>query len=266
MPPEARPPRPFAAIILAAQRHGVADPLAVRAGVTHKCMVPIHGQPLLAHVIAALQAVPGLTHLRIVVEAGAAPLPDACVPPGSVRVQYVAAASNLADSVYAATHDLDLPTIITTADNVLMTPEALAAMLATLADGADVALAMATKAAVLAAHPDGQRRFYRFADDEYSNCNLYAFSGAKAFRAAESFRGGGQFAKKPLRLLAAFGIVNVILFRLGRLSLASAMHRLSGRLRLRLQAVTLSDGAHAIDVDNERTYGVAAELLAARGG
>lgn len=265
MLPESRPPRAFAAIILAAQRHGVTDPLAVRAGVTHKCMVPIGGQPLLAHVVAALQAMPGLAHLRIVVEAGATPLPDACVPPGPLRVQYVAAAPNLADSVYAATHDLDMPTIVTTADNVLLTQGALAAMLAALADRADVALAMATKDAVLAAHPDGQRRFYRFADNEYSNCNLYAFSGAKAFRAAESFRGGGQFAKKPLRLLAAFGIVNVILFRLGRLSLAGAMRRLSGRLRLRLDAVILPDGAHAIDVDNERTYGVAAELLAVRG-
>ena len=72
-------------------------------------------------------------------------------------------------------------------------------MLAAIVGGADVALAMSTRAAVMAAHPDGQRRFYQFADDQYSNCNLYGFSGARAFAAAESFRSGGQFAKKPPR-------------------------------------------------------------------
>lgn len=181
-----------------------------------------------------------------------------------MRIDYVASAPNLADSVYAATSDLDLPTIVTTADNVLLTPGAVGEMLTAIGGGADVGLAMATKAAVLAAHPDGQRRFYRFSDDEYSNCNLYAFSGAKAFKAAESFRGGGQFAKKPMRLLAAFGVINVLLFRLGYLSLDGVAKRLSGRLRLKVQAVVLKDGAHAIDVDNERTYDVAAQLLDAR--
>lgn len=257
-------PLPFAAIILAAQRHGIIDPLAAQAGISHKCRVPIAGKPLIAHVLAALQATPGLVHLRIVIEDEATPLPDDCLPPGPVAVTYVIAADNLADSVYAATQDLDMATIVTTADNVLLTPAAVTQMLATIAGGTDVTLAMATKQAVLTAHPDGQRRFYRFKDDEYSNCNLYGFSGAKAFRAAESFRGGGQFAKKPKRLLAAFGLLNVILFKLGVLSLSDVMRRLSARLHLRIAAVVLADGSHAIDVDNDRTYKVAAELLAAR--
>jgi len=70
---------------------------------------------------------------------------------------------------------------------------------------------MATKASVLAAHSEGQRRFYRFSDNEYSNCNLYAFAGARAISAAESFRSGGQFAKKPLRLVMAVGGVALAL-------------------------------------------------------
>jgi hypothetical protein len=137
-------------------------------------------------------------------------------------------------------------------------------VLAPLAEGADVALALCTEASVMAAHPQGQRRFYRFSDDAYSNCNLYALAGPAAMRAAESFRSGGQFAKKPLRMIAALGPVNLALLLLKRLSLRSAITRLSRRFRLRVEPVILADGAHAIDVDNARTYACAELLLAKR--
>ena len=42
------------AIVLAAQRAGRLDPLAERAGVSHKCLVPIGGVPLITHVLTTL--------------------------------------------------------------------------------------------------------------------------------------------------------------------------------------------------------------------
>lgn len=264
MPPETvRLPR-LLAVVLAAQRAGVIDPLAANAGVTHKCLVPIDGRALIAHVVAALQATPQIERIRIVVEPAVVELIRPHLPPGSLPVEFTASEPNLVDSVYAATRDIDQPTILTTADNVLLTPGAVASVQAALAGGADVVFAMATKSSVLGAHPEGQRRFYRFRDDEYSNCNLFGFAGARAFRGAEMFRGGGQFAKKPLRLVAAIGVFNVVLFLLGWLSLDGAMRRLSRRLQLRAEAVVLEDGAHAVDVDNERTFRVASLLLTQR--
>ncbi|MDO9488983.1 MAG: hypothetical protein Q7J32_11460 [Sphingomonadaceae bacterium] len=44
------------ALVLAGKRDGVLDPLAAAAGVTHKCLVPIAGRPLIAHVVDALAA------------------------------------------------------------------------------------------------------------------------------------------------------------------------------------------------------------------
>jgi len=252
------------AILLAAQRAGTVDPLASGASVTHKCLVPIAGRALITHVVTALQATPGLKLIRIVVEPATADLVRAQLPPGEVPVEFIAARDNLADSVYAAAQDLDQPTIVTTADNVLLTPGAVASVELAMQRGADIVFAMATKSAVLAAHPEGQRRFYRFTDDEYSNCNLFGIAGARAFRGVEMFRGGGQFAKKPLRLIAAIGPFNCVLFLLGRLSLKGAMARLSKQLRLRAEAVVLKDGAHAIDVDNDRTFRVASLLLGQR--
>lgn len=254
----------FVAVILAAQRAGMVDPLAAEAGITHKCLVPIAGKPLIAHVAAALFATPGLERLRIVVEPDAVAEVEAVLPRGPVAPEYIPAATNLADSVFAAADDLDQPVVVTTADNVLLTPPAVEAMRGELAGGADVAIAMATEASVRAAHPDGQRRFYRFADDAYSNCNLYAFAGLHALRAAETFRGGGQFAKKPMRLLAFAGPINLALLLLKRVSLKSGLARIGRRFRLKIAPVILADGSHAIDVDNRRTYDCAAELLAKR--
>jgi len=258
------PDAPFTAIVLAAQRAGCVDPLAEAAGVPNKSLVPIQGAPLIRHVVEALQATPGVSRVRIVVEPRTAPLIRAALPGGGAPVEFVDAADNLADSVYAAARGVAQPMLVTTSDNVLLTPGAAQATLRALADGADVALALATQASVLAAHPDGQRRFYRFSDDAYSNCNLYAFAGPAAVGAAESFRSGGQFAKKPLRMIVHMGPINLALLLMGRLSLRGAIRRLSRRFRLRVEPVILADGAHAIDVDNPRTYACAEILLERR--
>lgn len=256
----------FTAILLAAQRAGQADPLAEAVGLSHKCLVPIGGAPLIAHAAAALAATPGCRRLIVVIEPAMFAPVRAVLRDGPPPVDFVAAADNLADSVFAAADGIDGPMIVTTADNVLLTPGAVEAMLATLAGGAEAAVAMANKASVLAAHPEGQRRFYRFSDDEYSNCNLYGFGGAGAVKAAEAFRSGGQFAKRKSRLIAAVGLVNVALLAMGRLSLEGALARVGRRLGLRLEPVVLADGSHAIDVDNERTYRCAALLLERRRG
>jgi molybdopterin-guanine dinucleotide biosynthesis protein A len=41
-------------LILAGKRDGTLDPLAERAGVSHKCRVPIMGKPLLQWVVEAV--------------------------------------------------------------------------------------------------------------------------------------------------------------------------------------------------------------------
>jgi GTP:adenosylcobinamide-phosphate guanylyltransferase len=258
-------PPDFTAIVLAAQRAGRVDPLAAEWGVPNKSLVPIGGAPLICHVVAALRETPGLARIRVVVEPQSAPAIATALPAGGPPLEFVVAADNLADSVYAAAEDIAGAMLVTTSDNVLLTPGAVAETLGALA-AADVALALATEASVRAAHPEGQRRFYRFADDAYSNCNLYAFSGPAATAAAESFRSGGQFAKKPLRMIAHLGPVNLALLLMGRLTMRGAIRRLSRRFGLKVEPVILADGSHAIDVDNARTYACASALLESRRG
>lgn len=261
--------RRIIAIVLAGQRRDVVNPLAARAGVSHKCLVPIAGRPLIAHVLETLTALPAAAEIHISVEpaaeAGLRPVLAEFATRG-VPVRLVPSHARLADSLIAAAEDDAGPFLVTTADNVLLTPDAVAQVRAALEE-ADGVAAMARRASVLAAHPEGQRNFYRFRDDEYANCNVYALANRKAIDAgAEVFRGGGQFMKSVWRMIAAFGLHNILLLRLGLFSREAAMRRLSRRLGLVVRAIEFTDGSLAIDVDNERTYRVCEELLAKRAG
>jgi hypothetical protein len=135
-----------------------------------------------------------------------------------------------------------------------------------LASEGDAVVVLATRESIRAAHPDGQRKFYEFKDVAISNCNVFWLRNAKALRATEAFREGGQFAKNRARIAKAFGIINLIRFRLGWWTLDTAFKAISRRFGVGVVPQITPDGAFAIDVDNERTYGVAELLLKARKG
>lgn len=81
------------------------------------------------------------------------------------------------------------------------------------AAGSDVAVAFARCQSALDAQLEGQRRFYRLADDACSNGNSYWIGSTKGLDVAEVFRSGGQFAKHLLRIVEAFGLLNLLRFR-----------------------------------------------------
>lgn len=253
------------ALVLAGRREGHVDPLAGAAGLADKCLVTVAGRPMILHVLDALDATPGID--RIVVSINDADTLDGLAEVSALKrrgkLTVVTARRNLVDSVLAAINTASFPVFVTTADNVLLTPDA-ASQFITAAGQADVAVAFARQRSVLAAHPEGQRRFYKFSDDSYSNCNTYWLGTRKALEVAEVFRSGGQFAKHPLRIIEAFGFLNLLRFHYGIGTLDAAFGRFSRRFRQTIKAVVLDDGAVAIDVDNPRTLGVTQEILAGR--
>ena len=62
---------------------------------------------------------------------------------------------------------------------------------------------------------------------------LFWLRDATALKAAEAFRQGGQFITAKGRSAKAFGIFNLIRFRLGWWKLDTAFRAISGRLELR---------------------------------
>ncbi len=257
----------IAALVLAGKRDGTIDPLAASGKVSHKCLVRVGGKPMLTYAIEALASSPMVGRIYVSIDDPSVieGIPGLDRLRGEGRLEVVQAHHNLVDSVLAAADVASFPLLITTADNVLLSPAAVAAFdAAARNEGADAAVAFARRESVLDAHPDGQRRFYRFSCGAYSNCNLYWIGARRALTSAEVFRSGGQFAKHPGRIIGAFGLVNLLRFRLGIGTLSGGFTRFSRRLGLSIRPVVIADGHVAIDVDNERTKTVAEEVLARR--
>src|SRR3546814_11226392 len=89
-----------------------------------------------------------------------------------------------------------------------------------------------------------------------SNGNAYWVGHPGALKAAEAFRGGGQFVKKPLRVMRVFGLINLLRFRFGLGPIHHVFRRISRQLKVEVAPLLVRDGATAIDVDNERSLRV----------
>ena len=265
--------RPFSVIVMAAQRAGVLNPLAARAGVSHKCIVPLRGKPLIEYVYEILADTPGVTHVRVSVEPEAwEPVRALAAPLAAKGITFdiVENETSIADSAYKAAEGIEGPFLITTADNVIMTPDAILKAMDPIWGNADVTIGLTTREAVLKARgeqssPSNQNVGpYKLRDCRISNCNLYGFKGRHVLQAAEFFREGGQFSKNKGRLVRAVGVGTFILGALKLLTLEGLTKRLSKRFRVRIKSVVLEDGSQAIDVDNFRTYDLAEMILEKR--
>ncbi len=256
---------PVRMIVLAGRDPRGTDALARSFGKTHKCLVPLAGRPLVAHVLQTAAVHPAIESLAISVEREAFEgLFDVLSQlPGRGIAKLVEARENLVDSVLAAAEGWEGPVLVTTADHALLTPASIDTMIAAMAN-ADAAFAMAPRDAVLAAHPQHLHPFLEFADGAYASCNLYAAADPEALRAVEVFRGGGRFAGNAWGVLRAFGFVNLALLSLRAASLFDAATRVSRRIGQRLAPVVLHDGSQALDVDDAATHAAAEALLAQR--
>ncbi len=254
-------------IILAGKRAGALDPLAAKAGVSQKCVVPVGGMPMIEHTVRALAACEPVTDIRVVAhdtaEIVAIPIIASLIAEG--RLSFRPAAFNLVDSVTAAADGAQFPLLITTADNCLVTPEGYTEFIEKArADGLEAASAMSRREDVQAADRDGQARFYKFRDGEFSNCNMYWLATPRSLQSAEIFRNGGQFVKFPARIAKAFGLTNLIRFHFGWANRDKLFAAISRRFGFEMRPITMSKGEYAIDVDNERTFHVTEKLLAQR--
>ena len=257
----------FHAVVMAAQRVGVVNELAADAGVSHKCLIEMDGKKLIEHVLDCLDASPEIDQITVSIDdvavLEAVPAFKRLQEEGKARA--VEAGINLFSSFLGAVEGGRYPSIITTADNVLLTPAMVSHFCGSIVEqNARAALAVTEKAVLLDVYPDGQRRFYKFADNEYSNCNLYAVVDQETSDLASVFATGGQFAKSLARVLKAFGLWNAIAYRFALYSLDKGMARLSKKFDTKLVAIRMPFPEAPIDVDNFRSKKLANEILQAR--
>jgi len=262
----------YSGLVMAARRPGILDPLAKAAGVSHKCMVPVHGKPMLERVVSAMLDSGRCKHIYISIDQPEVMLTSKRLSDWLTngQVTTVDAGNNLSDSVLAAATsipDQNWPVLISTADNALHTPDIVRDFI----DGAearatDVALGITREEVVIATLPDAVKAFHRVKDGGFSSCNLYALRNRKALKTVEVFRGGGQFGKRHWRIFKAFGLVSFIMYKFRLITIEGIVRRVGKGFNVSVAPVFLPYDFGPIDVDDQNSFDLTEKLLRQREG
>lgn len=258
----------FTAVVLAADR-GPGDPVARAAGVRCKSMTPINGTPMVFRVLDALSASSEVEGQIL------------CGPPQSIldrepslaerirsdNIQWVEnqqTPSTSASHVFQSLPET-APILLTTADHAMLNADIVDyfGQKARLS-GCDVVVGLARHKLVTTAYPRTRRTATLLQDGSYCGCNLFAFLTPGARRAADVWRQVESQRKKPLRVIRVLGVMAVVRYLMGRLSLAGALDRMSRRLGFKAGAVILPFAEAAIDVDSVEDWQLVEKIVASK--
>ena len=247
-----------AALILAGSR-ALPDPVATAEGVPHKSLVKVGGVALLERVARALTAA-GCP--RVAVSAND---PEVRALATQLGLAGFAPGAGPAESVSLALAQWDAPLLVTTSDHALLEPRWVADFVADAPANADVAVLLAKREQVEAAAPGSRRTWLRFADGDWSGCNLFLLATPRASAAAALWQRVEAERKRPWRLAARLGWRMLASYCLGRLSLAQAVASLGRREGLVAAIVPARNGLAAVDVDRPGDLAQVRQIIGDRG-
>jgi GTP:adenosylcobinamide-phosphate guanylyltransferase len=257
------------ALILAASRRGPEDAVAKIQNISHKCLVVIDGMVMLERVVREIRDAKDIGDIYVSIEnrelLESVPALKAMLDKGEIH--YTPSADNLFLSVKAAIEDIQdpWPLVISTGDNALHTSDMIDHFTSDiLSKPLDAAIAMTPASVILKAYPDGKRAFHELKDGGWSSCNLYALTTPASLKAAKVFEGGGQFGKQPKRILKAFGLMFMLLYKFKLASSTQLTNILSRRWGLNIKLVSMPYADAPIDVDNPGDFERTESILKSR--
>jgi hypothetical protein len=183
---------------------------------------------------------------RVAVSAGAAEVAEEVRRLGA---QLIAPGPGPSASTAAGLDTLGAPLLVTTADHALLRPEWVTDFMAGVPANADVAVLLARREAVEAAAPGSKRTYLRFADGDWSGCNLFYLAHPRAGRVIDLWQRIERDRKRPWRIVRLLGLRLLIRYLRGRLTLTEAVTRLGEMVGVQAAIVECPDGLAAVDVD-----------------
>jgi CTP:molybdopterin cytidylyltransferase MocA len=255
--PETQAPD-FAAVILAGERDA-QDDLRDHAGVASKALIEIAGKPMIARVIAALEGAARVASVHLSGPAEAVVTGSDVLSGliGAGRVDWTAPGATPSTSAFEALSRFPegQKVMITTADHPLLSSEIVDHFCRDAArSGCDVVVGLAPYDLVRGAYPDLKKTVLRFADGQYCGCNLFAFLTTDGRRMADFWRRIERERKKPLVVIRMLGLLAVLRYRMGWLTLDRALALLSRKAGLRVGVVVLPYAHASVDVDSVDDY------------
>ncbi len=260
--------RRFTALVLAGQR-ARGEPVAEAAGLSHKCLVPVAGVPMLVRVVTALDASDAVERIAVSIEDPGLldTLPELSSLRESGRLLAIKSASSPSLSALAAADTLDnaVPLLITTADHPLLTGAMVDDFLKSASgSGADMTAGLTPGAVLVAAYPRAKRTFLKFRDGRYTGSNLFAVLTRDGLKALRFWRRVERERKRPWRIAKAFGLGSLLAYLLGRLTLDETMIRASNTIGAKVRAVITPLAEAGIDVDKPEDLVLVEQILRAR--
>ena len=248
-----QPSHSFTAVVLAGSRSS-HDPVAEAAGVRCKALTPIGDKPMVTRVLNILQEAKSISS-RVL-----------CGPSWSIieqepelhsliesqPIEWVAPQATPSTSTAFAVQSIptEQPILITTADHALLTSEMVDFFCTNAqATDSDVIVGLVPYDLVKTAFPHSKRTVMKFKNQGYCGCNLFAFLTQKGRTIAEFWRQVEEQRKNPLHLIRTLGWMAVLRYLTGNLSLDQALEGISGKLGLKIKAVSLPYPHAAVDVD-----------------
>ncbi len=244
---------PFSALILAGERGGL-DPVAQAAGVSAKALAQVDGCTMLERVVAAVRAA-GARRIAV-----ATANEEVVAIARALECEIVSAAAGPSESAARGFASLGAPMLLTTADHALLQAGWITDFLADRKPESDVSILLARRDLIEQAVPETRRTYLRFADGEWSGCNLFYFASAGAERAFGQWQMVERNRKKPWRIVRRLGPGLLLRYLFGRLDLNDALARLGGRFDLSVEAVASRHGLAAVDVDKPGDLDLARKL------
>ena len=249
------------AVVLAGSRPG-ADPFAQRYGTNLKALIPVGGEPMVRRPVKALLASANVDGIRVLAQQ---PERIREALPADPRISVKESGETIAATLERLCVDPDVrwPILVTTADHALLTPDMVADFLAKAA-GADVAIGIVSRDALMNRLPQTQRTWLKFRGGAYSGANLFLLGGPKVRSTLELWRSNEQNRKKAWRMLLTVGLFAGLgaLFRLR--TLQQTLDSVGRKLNLNIRAVELSDPLAAVDVDKPADHELVTAILEGR--
>lgn len=252
---------PIPAIVLAGSRPG-PDPLLTGSGVSTKALLPIAGQAMLVHVVRALRAAPQIGPITLLAQNSAelSAVPDLAE---FANLHFVDSGQGISASLAAALPDDDAPVLVTTADNVLLTPSMIAEFLAG-AEESDVAVAMVERTVLLARYPESKRTWLKFRGGWWSGANMFRLRGRRMLPLLDFWGLIERDRKKGLKIIAAFGPWLLLGALLRLFTIQQGMARAGLRFGLKAKVVPMSEGEACIDADKPADVELIEKIIANR--
>lgn len=261
-------PQGWTALVLAGQRPGV-DPMAAHFGAEMKALIPVAGELMLNRVLMALLDAPQVARIVVLAQntlelRAHRDLGWAVEEP---RIAFRVSGPTISGSVLGTVEDpaIGLPLLVTTADNVMLTPATIAEFVAGAGVG-DVSVAFVERGNLERAVGPNKRTWLTFKGGAYTGANLFALTGPGATNALKFWEKVEADRKSVLRLAAHFGPVLMVKLLLRRMALHEALAAAGAKLGASAAPVVLTDGRMGVDVDKPEDHALAEKLLGAARG